>query len=136
MQNLRKISAEIIVSIAFILLVAYIADAGIARSNNGHGFLPLSAKDRGMIFGGGSIILFFISFGIGFNIKSKTLTILLIIGGALMGTSVLISTLMPDNTNITSSPSSQQVMSPQFVGIIIIGYIIMGLGILRAVRKK
>jgi hypothetical protein len=136
MQNLRKISAEIIVSIAFILLVAYIADAGIARSNNGHGFLPLSAKDRGMIFGGGSIILFFISFGIGFNIKSKTLTILLIIGGALMGTSVLISTLMPDNTNITSSPSSQQVMSPQFIGIIIIGYIIMGLGILRAVRKK
>lgn len=136
MQNLRKISAEIIVSIAFILLVAYIADAGIARSNNGHGFLPLSAKDRGMIFGGGSIILFFISYGIGFNIKSKTLTILLIIGGALMGTSVLISTLMPDNTNITSSPSSQQVMSPQFIGIIIIGYIIMGLGILRAVRKK
>jgi hypothetical protein len=136
MQNLRKISAEIIVSIAFILLVAYIADAGIARSNNGHGFLPLSAKDRGMIFGGGSIILFFISFGIGFNIKSKTLTILLIIGGALMGTSVLISALMPDNTNITSSPSSQQVMSPQFIGIIIIGYIIMGLGILRAVRKK
>ncbi|MGN6560261.1 MAG: hypothetical protein ACTHJ2_07015 [Candidatus Nitrosocosmicus sp.] len=136
MQNLRKISAEIIVSIAFILLVAYIADAGIARSNNGHGFLPLSAKDRGMIFGGGSIILFFISYGIGFNIKSKTLTILLIIGGALMGTSVLISTLIPDNTNITSSPSSQQVMSPQFIGIIIIGYIIMGLGILRAVRKK
>jgi hypothetical protein len=138
MQNLRKISAEIIVSIAFILLVAYIADAGIARSNNGHGFLPLSAKDRGMIFGGGSIILFFISYGIGFNIKSKTLTILLIIGGALMGTSVLISTLLPDNTNtnITSSPSSQQVMSPQFIGIIIIGYIIMGLGILRAVRKK
>lgn len=136
MQNLRKISAEIIVSIAFILLVAYIADAGIARANNGHGFLPLSAKDRGMIFGGGSIILFFISYGIGFNIKSKTLTILLIIGGALMGTSVLISTLIPDNTNITSSPSSQQVMSPQFIGIIIIGYIIMGLGILRAVRKK
>ncbi|MGN6822503.1 MAG: hypothetical protein ACTHJ7_06995, partial [Candidatus Nitrosocosmicus sp.] len=60
----------------------------------------------------------------------------LIIGGALMGTSVLISTLIPDNTNINSSPSSQQVMSPQFIGIIIIGYIIMGLGILRAVRKK
>jgi hypothetical protein len=138
MQNLRKISAEIIVSIAFILLVAYVADAGIARANNGHGFLPLSAKDRGMIFGGGSIILFFISFGIGFNIKSKTLTILLIIGGALMGTSVLISTLMPDNTNtnITSNPSSQQVMSPQFIGIIIIGYIIMGMGISRAIRKK
>lgn len=136
MQNLRKISAEIIVSIAFILLVAYIADAGVARLNNGHGFLPLSTKDRGMIFGGGSIILFFISYGIGFNIKSKTLTILLIIGGALMGTSVLISTLIPDNTNTSSNLSNQKTTLSQFIGIIVIGYIIMGLGISRAIRKK
>ena len=124
MQNSRKTAAEIIVSIAFILLAAYIADAGIARANNGHGFLPLSAKDRGMIFGGGSIILFFISYAIGFNIRSKILTILLIIGGALIGTAVLISTLIPDNTNVQSNPTSQQVVSPQFIGIIIIGYII------------
>ena len=136
MQNSRKIVAEIIVSIAFILLAAYIADAGIARVNNGHGFLPLSEKDRGMIFGGGSIILFFISFVTGFNIKSKILTILLIIGGALMGTSVLISTLIPDNTNVQGNSVGQQMVSPQFLGIIIIGYIIMGLGILRGVRKK
>ncbi len=136
MQNSRKIAAEILVSIAFILLVAYIADAGIARANNGHGYLPLSEKDRGMIFGGGSIILFFISFAIGFNIRSKILTILLIIGGALMGTSVLISTLIPDNTNVQSNPASQQMVSPQFLGIIIIGYLIMGLGILRGIRKK
>ena len=136
MQNLRKISAEIIVSIAFILLVAYIADAGVARLNNGHGFLPLSTKDRGMIFGGGSIILFFISYGIGFNIKSKTLTILLIIGGALMGTSVLISTLIPDNTNTSSNLPNRETILSQFIGIIVIGYIIMGLGISRAIRKK
>jgi predicted membrane-bound spermidine synthase len=136
MQNSRKIAAEIIVIIAFILLAAYIADAGIARANNGHGFLPLSAKDRGMIFGGGSIILFFISFAIGFNIRSKILTTLLIIGGALMGTSVLISTLIPDNTNIQANPASQQMASPQFLGIIIVGYVIMGLGIWRGIRKK
>ena len=136
MQNLRKITAEIIVSIAFILLVAYIADAGIARLNNNHGFLPLSAKDRGMIFGGGSIILFFISYGIGFNIKSKILTILLIIGGALMGTTVLITTLIPDTASMNSTSSGQQINSPQFLGIIIVGYIIMGLGISRAVRKR
>jgi hypothetical protein len=136
MQNSRKIAAEITASIAFILLAAYIADAGIERANNGHGFLPLSAKDRGMIFGGGSIILFFISYAIGFNIRSKILTSLLIIGGALIGTAVLISTLIPDNTNVQSNPTSQQVVSPQFIGIIIIGYIIMGLGILRGLRKK
>ena len=136
MQNSRKIAAEITVSIAFILLAVYIADAGIARLNNDHGFLPLSAKDRGMFFGGISIILFFISYGIGFNIKSRILTILLILGGALMGTSVLISTLMPENSNLPSNSPIHQIISPQFLGIIVIGYIIMGLGILRGLRKK
>jgi hypothetical protein len=136
MQNSRKIAAEITVSIAFILLAVYIADAGIARLNNDHGFLPLSAKDRGMFFGGISIILFFISYGIGFNIKSRILTILLIVGGALMGTSVLISTLMPENSNLPSNSPIHQIISPQFLGIIVIGYIIMGLGILRGLRKK
>jgi hypothetical protein len=136
MQNSRKIAAEITVSIAFILLAVYIADAGIARLNNDHGFLPLSAKDRGMFFGGISIILFFISYGIGFNIKSRMLTILLIVGGALMGTSVLISTLMPENSNLPSNSPMHQIISPQFLGIVVIGYIIMGLGILRGLRKK
>jgi hypothetical protein len=136
MQNSRKIAAEITVSIAFILLAVYIADAGIARLNNDHGFLPLSAKDRGMFFGGISIILFFISYGIGFNIKSRILTILLIVGGALMGTSVLISTLMPENSNLPSNSPMHQIISPQFLGIVVIGYIIMGLGILRGLRKK
>jgi hypothetical protein len=136
MQNSRKIAAEITVSIAFILLAVYIADAGIARLNNDHGFLPLSAKDRGMFFGGISIILFFISYGIGFNIKSRMLTILLIVGGALMGTSVLISTLMPENSNLPSNSPIHQIISPQFLGIVVIGYIIMGLGILRGLRKK
>lgn len=140
MQTSRKIAAEIIVSIAFILLVIYIADAGIAMLNHGQGFLPLSAKDRGMIFGGISIIFFFVSYGIGFNIKSRILTILLIVGGALIGTSVLVSSIMPNNSNLPSSTptstSTHQTISPQFIGIIVIGYIIMGLGIMRSLRKK
>jgi hypothetical protein len=140
MQTSRKISAEIMVSIAFILLVAYISDAGIALLNHGQGFLPLSAKDRGMIFGGISILLFFVSYGVGFNISSRILTILLIVGGALMGTSVLVSSFMPNNSNLPSNTSTMtsthQTISPQFIGIIVIGYIIMGLGILRSLRKK
>ena len=135
---MRKIISEIFVIIAFILLVVYIADAGMARLNNGHGFLPLTAKDRGMMFGGFSILLFFISFGVGFNIKSEILTILLIAGGALMGTSVLISSLFPDDSSMLSGQSNttHQIMSPQFLGIIVIGYVIMGLGIWRALKKK
>ena len=135
---MRKIISELLVIIAFFLLVVYIADAGMARLNNGHGFIPLTAKDRGMIFGGFSILLFFISYGVGFNIKTDVLTILLIVGGALMGTSVLISSIFPDNSNLLSGQSNtmHQIISPQFLGIIVIGYIIMGLGILRGLRKK
>ncbi len=143
MQKSRKIAAEILVSIAFVLLAVYLADAAIERLNNSEGFLPLSAKDRGMIFGGGSILLFFVAYGIGFNIQSKILTTLLIVGGALMGTSIIISSfIMPGNSfttpnlNSTSNNTTNQLISPQFLGIIIIGYIIMGLGILRGVRKK
>jgi multisubunit Na+/H+ antiporter MnhB subunit len=42
-----------------------------------------------MIFGASSIILFFLSFGIAIKEKSKITTILLIAGGAIIGTSVL-----------------------------------------------
>jgi hypothetical protein len=141
MQGKRKIAAEILVSIALALLVIYILDVGVSMLSNSEGFLPLSAKDRGMIFGGGSIILFVISFGIGINVVSRLLTVLLIIGGAIMGTTVLISSLFipPEDTanmNSASDRGGTQILAPQFIGIIVIGYIIMGMGILRVIRRK
>ena len=84
MQGTRKITSEILVSIALALLIIYILDVGVSMLSDSEGFLPLSAKDRGMIFGGGSILLFVISFGIGINVASRILTVLLIIGGAIM----------------------------------------------------
>lgn len=141
MQGKRKIAAEILVSIALALLVIYILDVGVSMLSNSEGFLPLSAKDRGMIFGGGSILLFVISFGIGINVVSRLLTVLLIIGGAIMGTTVLISSFFipPEDTSNMNSAADRggaQILAPQFIGIIVIGYIIMGMGILRALRRK
>ncbi len=140
MQRIRKITSEILVSIAFVLLVVYILDVGVSMINQSDGFLPLSEKDRGMIFGGGSIILFIVSFGIGINIPSRLLTVLLILGGAIMGTTVLLSSLfIPTDGDVpTASVDTNQIpiLAPQFIGIIIIGYIIMGMGILRAIRRR
>jgi len=67
--------------------------------------------------------------------------VLLIIGGAIMGTTVLISSFIvptQDDTNMNSSSDTgqAQILAPQFIGIIVIGYIIMGMGILRALRRK
>jgi len=121
----RKIS-EIIVIAGMILLLIYIADAAVGQGEVG--FLPMTEKERGMIFGTSSIILFFAAFGIGFREKSPTLTILLIAGGALIGTSVLAASAMAQGGLATISGS--------FVSVIILGYIIMGLGILRSVQRK
>ena len=112
MQGTRKIASEVLVSVALALLVIYILDVGVSMINHSEdGFLPLSAKERGMIFGGGSILLFVISFGIGINVASRVLTVLLIIGGAIMGISVLISSFIAptqDSNSMNSSSDSGQ----------------------------
>jgi len=123
----RKRISEILAIVAMVLLLTYIADAAVAQGNK-QGFLPMSAAQRGMIFGGSTIILFFVSFGIGFGEKTKITTILLIAGGALIGTSVLGASAM--------AKGGLAALQSSFVGVIILGYIIMGLGILRAVQKK
>ena len=87
-QNVRrqKIS-EVLAIVAMALVLTYIADAGVGQGKQG--FLPMNAAQRGKIFGGSSMILFFLSFGIGIKEKSKITTILLIAGGVIIGTSVL-----------------------------------------------
>ncbi len=124
--TVKKKVSEIIVIAGMILLLIYIIDAAVGQGEVG--FLPMTEKERGMILGTSSLILFFAAFGIGFREKSSTLTILLIAGGALIGTSVLGASAMAEGGLATISGS--------FVGVIILGYIIMGLGILRSVQKK
>ena len=124
--TVKKKVSEIIAIAGMVLLLTYLFDAAVGQGETG--FLPMSEKERGMIFGLSTIILFFAAFGIGFYEKSALTTILLIVGGALIGTSVLVASLIAEGglASITVS----------FIGIIIVGYIIMGLGILRAVKKK
>jgi hypothetical protein len=120
----KKIS-EITAIVAMILLLTYLVDAAVGQGEIG--FLPMSEKERGMIFGLSTIILFFVAFGVGIREKSVINTILLIVGGMLIGTSVLIASLMAEGGFDSISSS--------FLGVIIVGYIIMGLGILRIVKK-
>ena len=124
--NTKKKVSEITVVAAMILLLIYLADAAVGQGEIG--FLPMNEKERGMVFGMSTIILFFVAFGVGIREKSVTTTILLIVGGALIGTSVLVASLMAEG-GLSS-------ISDSFLGVIIVGYIIMGLGILRAVKKK
>jgi hypothetical protein len=126
-KSRKKRTSEVLAIIAMVLLLIYIADAATAQGNK-EGFLPMNAAQRGMIFGASSIILFILSFAIGFGEKSKITTVLLTTGGALIGTSVLASSIMAKG-GVAGIQSS-------FGIVIILGYIIMGLGILRAVQRK
>jgi len=126
-ENVRrqKIS-EVLAIVAIALVLTYITDAAVGQGKQG--FLPMNAVQRGMIFGASSIILFFLSFGIGIREKSKITTILLIAGGAVTGTSVL-GAVAIGKVGLTAIQGS-------FLAVVIVGYVIMGLGILRLVQKK
>jgi len=140
MSNGKKIVAEILASAALILLITYILDINIFMSNNvEEGFLPLSAEELGMIFWTGSIILFLISYIIGLKISSKVLTGMLLIGGGILGTAMLFSFIITQaehNAIVTPSSPPKPIVQPPVFGMIALGYLIMGFGILRIIRKK
>ena len=123
----RKRISEVLAIVAMALLLTYIADVAIAHGNK-QGFLPMSAAQRGMIFGASTIILFLLAFGIGFGEKTKITTILLITGGAIIGTSILGASAM--------AKGGLAAIQSSFLPVIILGYIIMGLGLFRAIQKK
>lgn len=123
--TVKKKISEITAIAAMILLLVYLGDAAVGQGEIG--FLPMSEKERGMIFGLSTIMLFFVAFGVGIREKSAINTILLIVGGLLIGTSVLAASLMAEG--------GLDSISGSFLGVIIVGYIIMGLGILRVVKK-
>jgi hypothetical protein len=72
--------------------------------------------------------LFFLSFGIGIREKSNVTTILLIAGGAVTGTSVL-GAVAIGKGGLTAIQNS-------FLAVLIVGYVIQGLGILRLGSEK
>ena len=125
LKSRRQKVAEITSIVAMILLLTYIADAAVGQGKIG--FLPMTESQRGMTFGTSSIVLFAIAIATGFRLKSKITTILLIAGGAIMGTSVLGASAMSEGGLAT--------ISTTFAGIIVIGYIILGFGIARAIKK-
>jgi hypothetical protein len=121
--------SEMLAIAAMTLLLIQIADGSMERTIK-HGFLPVSIDKRPFgisNLGISSIILFFLAFGIDIREKntSNVTTTLLIVGGALIGTTALGVSVMDRGGWVAT-----------FLTVSIIGYVIMGSGILRAVQQR
>jgi hypothetical protein len=125
-KSTRQRVSEYLSIAAMALLLIYVADAAVARGETG--FLPMSEAQRGMIFGTSSIVLFFAAFAVALKERRSKLTAgLLIAGGALMGTTVLGAIMMAGGFGA---------VSPTFHAVMVLGYVIMGLGIALVLKSR
>jgi hypothetical protein len=121
--------SELLAITAMTLLLIHIIDGSIERIYK-HGFLPETIDKRPFgvsNHGISSIFLFFLAFGIETRKRNiaKVTTTLLIVGGALIGTTVLGVSIM-DKWGLV----------PRLLILCMIGYVIMGLGILKVCQKQ
>ena len=121
--------SKLLAMTAMTLLLIHLIDGSIERIYK-HGFLPPSIEKRPFgisNLGISSIFLFFLAFGIETQKRNiaKVTTTLLIVGGALIGTTVLAVTTI-DKSGLV----------PRLLIPCMIGYVIMGLGILEVCHKQ
>ena len=124
----KRRTSEILAIVAIILLV--IDTAGTFLAQDGVRFLPLTDQQSGILLGISSIILFFLSFGIGFRQKTRITTVLLIAGGLILAVSKLIEPTMGLNLFLVVA------LPYLYVSLIVVGFILTGLGLLRVVRRQ
>jgi hypothetical protein len=124
----KRKTSEIIAIIAITLLV--IDTAGTFLAQGGRRFLPLTDQQSGILLGISSIILFFLSFGIGYRQKTRITTVLLIAGGLILAVSKLIEPTMGLNLFLALA------LPYLYISLIVIGFILTGLGLLRVVRRQ
>jgi hypothetical protein len=124
----KRRTSEILAIVAIILLV--IDTAGTFLAQGGVRFLPLTDQQSGILLGISSIILFFLSFGIGFSQKTRITTVLVIAGGLILAVSKLIEPRMGLNLFLVVA------LPYLYVSLIVVGFILTGLGLLRVVRRQ
>ena len=124
----NKRISEILAIVAIVLLSIDTVETFIAQG--GDRFLPLTDQQSGILLGISSIILFFLSFGFGFRQKARITTVLLIAGGTILAVSKLLEPTMGLNLFLAVA------LPYLYLSLIAIGFILIGLGLLRAVRGQ
>jgi hypothetical protein len=124
----RKTISEILAIVALTLLLIDTTNTLISRGT--YGFLTLTDQQSGIYLGLPSVIIFFLSFGIAFGLKSRLTTALLIAGGTLLAVSKIVEPVLGSNLYLVL------VLPYLYYSLIIIGFVILGMGIFRVIRKQ
>jgi hypothetical protein len=123
----KRIS-EVLAMAGMAVLLTRVLD--VAAGQGTDGFLPMSPQTSGIFFGVSIAILFFTSFASGFRAKSRITTSLLISGGTLLAGFMLLA------PRIGLLLYLAYALQPVYFTFITIGFVIIGLGILRAFRRQ
>jgi hypothetical protein len=107
-----------------------VKDTGGPAASITHGFLPLTDQQNGVYLGLPSVIMFFLSFGFAFRIKARLTTALLITGGTLLAVSKIVEPIMGSNLYLILA------LPYLYYSLIVIGFVLLGIGIFRMVRKQ
>jgi hypothetical protein len=124
----RKPISEILAIVALTFLMTDTTNTLISRDT--YGFLPLSDQQSGIYLGLPSVILFLLSFGIAFRIKARLPTALLIAGGTLLAVSKIVEPVLGSNLYLVLA------LPYLYYSLIVIGFVIIGMGIFRVIRKQ
>jgi hypothetical protein len=124
----RKTVSEIVAIVALTLLT--IDTSNTLISSGTRGFLPLTDQQSGIYLGLPSVIMFFLSFGFAFRIKTRLTTSLLIAGGSLLAVSKIIEPVLGSNLYLVLT------LPYLYYSLIVIGFVILGVGIFRIIRKQ
>jgi hypothetical protein len=124
----RKTISEILAIVALTLLLIDTTNTLISRGT--YGLLTLTNQQSGIYLGLPSVIIFFLSFGIAFGLKSRLTTALLIAGGTLLAVSKIVEPVLGSNLYLVL------VLPYLYYSLIIIGFVILGMGIFRVIRKQ
>jgi hypothetical protein len=122
--------AQAFVIAALILLLIYGADAsGTSATEEKTGFIPLDTMTRGIVFGGGAVVLSTAAFFVSLNERSMLVSILLIINGILMAIGGVIVVLLENR------PMSVAAYTGPIV-VLVLALWVLALGIIKLVRRK
>ncbi len=116
----------VLLGISLILLIIYGIDVLVASIASpevlrGQGFLPFEEQVRGIVFGGGAVVLSIIAFIFSRTVPSKTTSILLFINGGLIVVGIIVTVLDSDISSEDIGSMGQTVGSTIILGLLLVG---------------